>query len=77
MNDFSKRLLFRLLRILLIAAILMTALVLLHPEYFLSPEAQAPESLGGLQAGLLLGLAALAVGIRLWIGRQQKKRDRR
>lgn len=77
MNDLSKRLLFRLVRIVLIAMILMTAMYLLHPEYFVSEGAQAPEHVGGLQTGLLLGLAALAVGIRLWIGRQQRKRDRR
>ncbi len=77
MNDLGKRLLFRLVRILLIAAVLMTALVMLNPERYLPPDAVQEDALGGVQAGLLLLLAVLAIGIRVWVVRRHRNNQRR
>lgn len=77
MNELSKRLLFRLVRILLIAGILMAGLVMLNPDRYLAPEAISADDTGGLQAVLLVVAALAAVGLRMWIGQSRKKRDRK
>ncbi len=75
MNDLGKRLLFRLVRILLIAVILMAGLVWLHPELLQASDAQPTGPLGGVQGGLLLVLLLAAVGVRVWLGIRRRKRS--
>lgn len=75
MNELGKRLLFRLVRILLIAGILMAGLVWLHPEFLQAMDAQPADQLGGAQGGLLLALLLAAVGIRVWLGIRRRKRS--
>ncbi len=77
MNELGKRLLFRLVRILLIAGILMAGLVMLNPDRYLAPDAIPADDAGGLQAGLLVAAALAAVGVRVWISQSRKKRERR
>ncbi len=75
MNELGKRLLFRLVRIFLIAVSLMAGLVWLHPELLQAMDAQPPDQLGGAQGGLLLALLLAAVCIRVWLGIRRRKRS--
>ncbi len=77
MHDLGKRLLFRLIRILLIATVLMAGLVLLHPERYLAADDRPGDVFGGAQTALLLALLVAAVGIRVWLGYRRKKRATR
>lgn len=77
MNDLSKRLLFRLARILLVAALLMAGMVALHPERFLPPETSLGEFFQGMLGAILLALVLAAVGTRAWLDYQRKKREKK
>ncbi len=74
MNDLGKRLLFRLVRVILITGILMAALVMLHPDRYLPAGEQPLDASGAVQAGLLVAIAVLAVGVRLWLSQLRRKR---
>lgn len=76
MNDLGKRLLLRLVRIILISGILMAALVMLHPDRYLPAGEQPLDLSGALQAAVLVAVAVLAVGVRLWLSQSRKKRER-
>ncbi len=77
MNELGKRLLFRLVRILLIAGILMAGLVMLNPDRYLAPGVSPADDAGGLQAVWLVAAALAAVGLRVWVSQSRKKRDRK
>ncbi len=76
MNDLGKRLLLRLVRIILISGILMAALVMLHPDRYLPAGEQPLDLSGALQAVVLVAVALLAVGLRLWLSQSRKKCER-
>ncbi len=77
MNDRGKRLMFRLLRIVLIVLLLMVGMVVLHPERFLPPDMTLGEFFQGVLGAVFLALVLAAVGTRAWFDYQKKKREKK
>ncbi len=77
MNDRGKRLMFRLLRIVLIVLLLMAGMVVLHPERFLPPDMTLGDFLQGMLGALFLAMVLAAVGTRAWFDYQKKKREKK
>ena len=77
MNDRVKRLVFRLVRIVLIVLLLMLGLVVMYPERFLPPGMTLGEFFQGLLGAIFLALVFAAACTRAWIDRQQRKRDKK
>lgn len=77
MNDRGKRLMFRLLRIVLIVLLLMAGMVVLHPERFLPPDMTLGEFFQGVLGAVFLALVLAAVGTRAWFDYQKKKREKK
>lgn len=77
MNDRGKRLIFRLLRIVLIVLLLMVGMVVLHPERFLPPDMTLGDFFQGVLGALFLALVLAAVGTRAWFDYQKKKREKK
>ncbi|MFN5354397.1 MAG: hypothetical protein ACK5BB_10460, partial [Burkholderiaceae bacterium] len=67
MNDRVKRLVFRLVRIVLIVLLLMLGLVVMYPERFLPPGMTLGEFFQGLLGAIFLALVFAAAGTRAWI----------
>ncbi len=76
MNDPRRRPLFRLLRIVLIALLLMLGMVILHPERFLPAGMTLGEFFQGLLGAIFLALVFAAAGTRAWFDYQKKRRDK-
>ncbi len=76
MNPTRNRLLFRLLRILLIAILLMLGMVVLHPERYLPAGMTLGEFFQGLFGAIFLALVLAAAGTRAWFDYQRKRRDK-
>lgn len=76
MNDPRRRPLFRLLRIVLIALLLMLGMVILHPERFLPAGMTLGEFFQGLLGAMFLALVFAAAGTRAWFDYQKKRRDK-
>ncbi len=77
MDDRSRRLMFRLLRIVLITLLLMLGLVALHPERFLPPGMTAGDFFQGLLGAIFLALVLAAAGTRAWFDYQKKRREKK
>ncbi len=77
MNDRVKRLVFRLVRIVLIVLLLMLGLVVMYPERFLPPGMTLGEFFQGLLGAIFLALVFAAACTRAWIDHQQRKRDKK
>lgn len=76
MNDLGKRLVFRLIRVVLIVLLLLVGMVALHPERFLPPDMTFGEFLQGLLGAIFLALVLAAVATRAWFDYQKKKREK-
>ena len=77
MNDRVKRLVFRLVRIVLIVLLLMLGLVVMYPERFLPPGMTLGEFFQGLLGAIFLALVFAAACTRAWIDHPQRKRDKK
>jgi uncharacterized membrane protein YphA (DoxX/SURF4 family) len=77
MNDRVKRLVFRLVRIVLIVLLLMLGLVVMYPERFLPPGMTLGEFFQGLLGAIFLALVFAAAGTRAWIDHQKRKREKK
>lgn len=77
MNPPRNRFLFRLLRILLIAILLMLGMVALHPERYLPAGMTTGEFFQGLLGALFLALVLAAAATRAWFDYQRKRRDKK
>lgn len=77
MDDRGRRLLFRLLRILLITLVLMLGLVALHPDRYLPPGMTLGDFFQGLLGAIFLALVLAAAGTRAWFDYQNKRRDKK
>ena len=77
MNDRVKRLVFRLVRIVLIVLLLMLGLVVVYPERFLPPGMTLGEFFQGLLGAIFLALVFAAAGTRAWIDHQKRKREKK
>ena len=77
MNDRVKRLVFRLVRIVLIILVLMLGLVVMYPERFLPPGMTLGEFFQGLLGAIFLALVFAAAGTRAWIDHQKRKREKK
>jgi uncharacterized membrane protein YphA (DoxX/SURF4 family) len=77
MNDRVKRLVFRLVRIVLIVLLLMLGLVVMYPERFLPPDMTLGEFFQGLLGAIFLALVFAAAGTRAWIDHQKRKREKK
>ena len=77
MNDRVKRLVFRLVRIVLIVLLLMLGLVVMYPERFLPPGMTLGEFFQGLLGAIFLALVFAAAGTRVWIDHQKRKREKK
>ena len=77
MNDRVKRLVFRLVRIVLIVLLLMPGLVVMYPERFLPPDMTLGEFFQGLLGAIFLALVFAAAGTRAWIDHQKRNRDKK
>ncbi len=76
MNDPRRRPLFRLLRIVLIALLLMLGMVILHPERYLPAGMTLGDFFQGLLGAIFLALVFAAAGTRAWFDYQKKRRDK-
>ena len=76
MNDRVKRLVFRLVRIVLIVLLLMLGLVVMYPERFLPPDMTLGEFFQGLLGAIFLALVFAAAGTRAWIDHQKRNRKK-
>ena len=77
MNELGNRLVFRLVRIVLIVLLLMVGMVALHPERFLPPDMTLGDFFQALLGALFLSLVLAAVGTRAWFDYQKKKREKK
>ncbi len=77
MSELGKRLMFRLVRVLLIAALLIVGMVVLHPERYLPEDTSLGEFFQGMLGAILLALVLAAVGTRAWLDYQRKKREKK
>ena len=77
MDDRVKRLVFRLVRIVLIVLSLMLGLVVMYPERFLPPGMTLGEFFQGLLGAIFLALVFAAAGTRAWIDHQKRKREKK
>ncbi len=77
MNDRVKRLVFRLVRIVLIVLLLMLGVVVVYPERFLPPGMTLGEFFQGLLGAIFLALVFAAAGTRAWIDHQKRKREKK
>lgn len=77
MNPLRNRLLFRLLRIVLIAILLMLGMVVLHPERFLPDGMRLGDFFQALLGAIFLALVLAAAGTRAWLDYQRKKREKK
>ncbi len=77
MNDRVKRLVFRLVRIVLIVLLLMLGLVVMYPQRFLPPDMTLGEFFQGLLGAIFLALVFAAAGTRAWIDHQKRHRDKK
>jgi uncharacterized membrane protein YphA (DoxX/SURF4 family) len=77
MDDRVKRLVFRLVRIVLIVLLLMLGLVVMYPERFLPPGMTLGEFFQGLLGAIFLALVFAAAGTRAWIDHQKRKREKK
>ena len=76
MNDPRRRPLFRLLRIVLIALLLMLGMVILHPERYLPAGMTLGDFFQGLLGAIFLALVLAGAGTRAWFDYQKKRRDK-
>jgi hypothetical protein len=76
MNDPRRRPLFRLLRIVLIALLLMLGMLIMHPERYLPAGMTLGDFFRGLFGAILLALVLAAVGARAWYDYQKKRRNK-
>lgn len=76
MNELGKRLVFRLVRIVLIVLLLLVGMVSLHPERFLPPDMTLGDFFQGLLGAIFLALVMAAVATRAWFDYQKKKREK-
>jgi uncharacterized membrane protein YphA (DoxX/SURF4 family) len=77
MNDRVKRLVFRLVRIVLIILVLMLGLVVTYPQRFLPQGMTLGEFFQGLLGAIFLALVFAAAGTRAWIDHQKRNRDKK
>ena len=77
MNDRVKRLVFRLVRIVLIVLLLMLGLVVMYPERFLPPGMTLGEFFQGLLGAIFLALVFAAAATRAWIDHQKRNHDKK
>ena len=77
MNDRVKRLVFRLVRIVLIVLLLMLGLVVMYPQRFLPPDMTLGEFFQGLLGAIFLALVFAAACTRAWIDYQKRKREKK
>ena len=76
-NDKRSRIVFRLLRISLIAMGLLLVTLVLHPERFLPPDMTLSEFFQAFLGVLMLAGVFAAVGFRAWNDHQKKKRNKK
>ena len=76
-NDKRSRIVFRLLRILLISIGLFLVTVVLHPERFLPPDMTLGEFFQALLGVLMLAGVLAAVTFRAWNDYQNKRRNKK
>ncbi len=76
MNDPRRRPLWRLLRIVLIALLLMLGMLVLYPDRFLPAGMTLGEFFRALFGAIFLALVLSAAGARAWFDYQKKRRDK-
>jgi len=76
-NDKRSRIVFRLLRILLISIGLFLVTVVLHPEHFLPPDMTLGEFFQAMLGVLMLAGVLAAVTFRAWNDYQNKRRNKK
>jgi hypothetical protein len=76
-NDKRSRIVFRLLRILLISIGLFLVTVVLHPERFLPPDMTLGEFFQAMLGVLMLAGVLAAVTFRAWNDYQNKRRNKK
>lgn len=76
-NDKRSRIVFRLLRISLIAIGLLLVTLVLHPERFLPPGMTLGEFFQAFLGVLMLAGVFAAAGFRAWNDYQNKKRNKK
>ncbi len=76
-NDKRSRIVFRLLRISLIAISLLLVMLVLHPERFLPPDMTLGEFFQAMLGVLMLAGVFAAAAFRAWNDYQNKKRNKK
>ena len=76
-KDKRSRIVFRLLRISLIAISLLLVMLVLHPERFLPPDMTVGEFFQAMLGVLMLSGVFAAAGFRAWNDYQKKKRNKK
>jgi len=76
-NDKRGRIVFRLIRISLIAFVLFLVMLVLHPERFLPPDMTLSEFFQAFLGVLMLAGVFAAAGVRAWNDYQNKKRNKK
>ena len=76
-KDKRSRIVFRLLRISLIALSLLLVMLVLHPERFLPPDMTLGEFFQAMLGVLMLSGVFAAAGFRAWNDYQKKKRNKK
>lgn len=76
MNEPRTRPLFRLLRVVLIAILLLLGMIVLHPERFLPAGMTLGDFFQGLLGAIFLALVLAAAGTRAWFDYQRKRREK-
>ncbi len=76
-NDKRSRIVFRLLRILLISIGLFLVTVVLHPERFLPPDMTLGEFFQALLGVVILAGVFAAASFRAWNDYQNKRRNKK
>ncbi len=76
-NDKRGRIVFRLIRISLIAFALFLVMLVLHPERFLPPDMTLGEFFQAFLGVLMLAGVFAAAGFRAWNDYQNKKRNKK
>lgn len=76
MNDPRRRPLFRLLRVVLIALLLMLGMLVMHPERYLPAGMTLGDFFRGLLGAIFLALVFAAAAARAWFDYQKKRREK-